>query len=152
MFTTEIARSGELTLFIKGIAVHSKYDPAAEANTFLKNQSFKNKPQIFILIGPGLGYLKSAIFESYPNVKILSLHLDKQIFDYAVKIGHNWTYGDDTDLSIKLSHFIPDFLLFETTILKWHPCTERFPSRTKEIENRIHQFFIERRGSVFTTG
>lgn len=151
MFTTEIARSGELTLFIDGIAVHSKYDPKEEAKKFLKKQDFKNKPQIFILIGPGLGYLKSTIFNSYHNVQILSLHLDKQIFEYADKTGSNWIYGDNSDLGLQLAAFIPDFLLFETTILKWLPCTERFPARTKYIENHIQQFFLERKGSIFTT-
>ncbi len=152
MFTTEIARSGELTLFIEGKAVHSKYDPVAEANTFLKKQCYKNSPHIFILIGPGLGYLKSSIIKVYPKVKILSLHLDKQIFKYANKIGHNWIYGDNKDLGSELSHLIPDFLLSETVILKWFPCTENFPARTKYIETRIQQFFLERKGSIFTTG
>ena len=61
MFTTQIAQSGELTLFINGKAIHSLYNPAAEADTFLKKQIVTNIPKIFILIGPGLGYLKKSI-------------------------------------------------------------------------------------------
>jgi len=152
MFTTKIARSGELTLFINGKAVHSLYDPESEADAFLKKQNFKSIPQIFILIGPGLGYLKKSVIKFYPNAYILSLHLDKWIFKQASKIGDNWIYNDKTNLERKLSLAIPDFLLSKTTIIKWLPCTKEFPIRTKYVEARIQQFFLERKGTIFTTG
>ncbi len=151
MFTTQIARSGELTLLINGKSVHSLYNPSKEADSFLIKQSFKNIPQIFILIGPGLGYLKKSVQKLYPNSYILSLHLDKWIFEHTIKIGDNWFYNDKTNLRRKLSLVISDFLLSNTTVIKWLPCTNNFPERTKDIENIIQQFFQERKGTIFTT-
>ena len=80
MFTTEKARSGKLTLYLNGKSIHSRYDPVSEALAFIKQQNFKNKPYLFILIGPALGYLKILINEIYPQAKILSLHMDKNIY------------------------------------------------------------------------
>lgn len=152
MFTTQNSRSGELTFFINGKAVHSLYNPTAEADTFLKRQIFTNIPQIFILMGPGLGYLKKSVSKSYPKASLLSIHLDKWIFEHADKTGNNWVYKDNIDLASKLSFTIPDFLLSETTIIEWHPCLKHFPDRTKFIKKIIHQFFQERKGSIVTTG
>lgn len=152
MFTTEKARSGKLTLYLNGKSIHSRYDPVSEALAFIKQQNFKNKPYLFILIGPALGYLKILINEIYPQAKILSLHMDKNIYDLSIKIGDNWYYGSKTSLSVKLSAFIPDFQLLETAIIKWFPCTQYFPEQTSNIESIIHQFFLERKGSIYTTG
>ena len=152
MFTTQIARSGELTLFINGKAIHSLYNPAAEADTFLKKQTVTNIPKIFILIGPGLGYLKKSVSKFYPNAHLLSIHLDKWIFEHADRTGDNWIYKDKMDLASKLSLTIPDFLLSETTIIEWHPCSKYFPDRTKFVKKHIQQFFQERKGTIVTTG
>lgn len=152
MFTTGKAKSGDLTLYLNGKSIHSRYDPAAEANAYIKQQNYLQNPYLFILIGPGLGYLKTSIFELYPEANIFSIHMDKEIFDLSIKTGNNWVYDSKTSLSSKLSDFIPDFQLLETKILKWIPCTGKFPERTKKIDTIIHQFFLERKGSIFTTG
>ncbi len=152
MLTTGKARSGELTLYLNGKSIHSSYDPVAEANTFLKQQNYIRNPYLFILIGPGLGYLKASITNTYPDANIFSIYLDKEIFNLSIKTGINWFYGSKTNLSSMLSNFIPDFQLLETTILKWIPCTSKYPERTKNIDSIIHQFFLERKGSIFTTG
>ena len=152
MFTTAKTRSGKLTLFFNGISIHSRYDPVLEAQTFLKQHYYNKKPFLFILIGPGLGFLKTEISINYPSAKLLSLHLDRQIYELSTKIGKNWYYGENKQLSLTLAEFIPDFQLLETSIIKWSPCTKLFPDRTKNIESIIHQFFLERKGSVFTTG
>jgi len=152
MFRTELSKSGKLTLFYNGKYIHSRYNPIAEADSFLKKQSLNKTSRLFILIGPGLGYLSSSIYNLYPNAKILSLHLDKEMYEDANKSDENWIYGEETSLAHKLSDFIPDFQLLETKIIKWNPCTNIFPDRTKTIEDIIHQFFLERRGSIYTTG
>lgn len=152
MFTTQIARSGELTLFINGKAVHSIYNPAAEADTFLKRQIFTNIPRIFILIGPALGYLKKSVANLYPDAHLLSIHLDEWIFEKSDKTGDYWIYNNKLDLAGKLSLTIPDFLLSETAVIEWHPCSKHFPDRTNFVKKLIKQFFQERKGTIVTTG
>ncbi|MCK5152741.1 MAG: motility associated factor glycosyltransferase family protein [Spirochaetales bacterium] len=152
MFTTQNSRSGELTFFINGKAVHSLYNPTAEADTFLKRQIFTNIPQIFILIGPGLGYLKKSVKSFYPDAHLLSIHLDKWIFERSDKTGDYWIYKNELDLASKLSRTIPDFLLSETAVIEWHPCSKHFPDRTKYVKKLIKQFFQERKGTIVTTG
>ena len=152
MFTTEKAKSGKLTLYFNDKSIHSRYDPVAEANTFVKKQSFKKSPYLFILIGPGLGYIKTSILNNFPKAKILSLHMDRKLYKLTIKTGINWFYGDKKELHSVLAEFIPDFQLLETKIIKWYPCTNIFPERINFIESIIHQFFLERKGSIFTTG
>jgi len=152
MFTIEKAKSGELTLLFNGKSIHSKYAPKAEAVTFLNKQTIKKSSRLFLLLGPGLGYLKLAILKAFPNAKILSIHMDQYIFEHSLKLGENWTYGDKTSLSYKLSSFISDFQILETQIIKWKPCTNLFPTRLEDIEAKIQQFYKERKGTIFTTG
>lgn len=152
MFTTEKSRSGELTLQFTNLFIHSRYDPVAEANTFIKKQYFNKTPYLFILIGPGLNYIKNSISTLYPKAKILSLHIDQRMYQFIEKSELNWFYGDSKKLHSVLADFIPDFQLLETKIIKWKPCTNIFPDNTKFIESTIHQFFLERKGSIFTTG
>jgi hypothetical protein len=152
MFITENTKSGQLTLRINGKYVHSRYDPISEAKSFLDKQSFKRKPYIFILIGPGLGYLKSSVTDTYPESKILSIHVEKKIYKLSLNIGLNWYYEEKKNLRTVLNNFVPDFQLTETAVIKWLPCTDLFPERTEAIEQIIQQFFLERKGTIFTTG
>ncbi len=150
MFTTEKTRSGELTLLVKNRYIHSKYNPQSEAESFLEKQIFKRDPHLIIVIGSGLGYLKKAILDKYKNIKVFSIFLDKGIYNFSRNNDNCWIYKGD-NLKDMLTNFIPDFLLPETSVIKWIPCTQLFPERTEEVEKIVYQFFLERKGSIFTT-
>ncbi len=150
MISTEKTRSGNLTLLINKRLIHSRYNPESEAQTFLLTKNFKRCPQIVIIIGSGLGYLKKAVLNKYKDVKVFSIYLDNEIYKLSPDKENSWVYTNNK-LKYKLSNFIPDFLLSETRILKWLPCTQQYPHRTKEIEEIIFQFLMERKGSIFTT-
>jgi len=145
------ALTGDLIIFINGRSIHSKYNPVKEADNFIKSKKYSKEINRFIVIGSGIGYIKQSLNNIFPNAEILSLHMDKLIYQNAFKIGHNWTYGDKTSLKDILYDFVPDFLLSTTRIIKWLPCTNYFPNRLIEIEKKIQQFFLERKGSLFTT-
>ncbi len=151
MIKTGNSQSGDPILYVNGRSIHSKYNPVKEADNFIKTQFYSKQIDRFILLGPGIGYLKQSLKRMFPNAELLSLHMDLKILQNSIKIGKDWTYGDKTNLKKLLYDFIPDFLLSNTSLLKWLPCTKCFPDRLVEIENTIQQFFLERKGSLFTT-
>jgi len=150
MIKTGNSRSGDPILYVNGRSIHSKYNPVKEADNFIKTQFYSKQINRFILIGPGIGYLKKSLKRMFPNAKLLSLHMDIKILQNTFKIDKDWTYGDKTNLKKLLYDFIPDFLLSTTSLLNWLPCTECFPDRLVEIEKTIQQFFLERKGTLFT--
>ena len=145
------SRSGDPILFVNGRSIHSTYNPVKEADNFIKTQCYTKQINRFILIGPGIGYLKKSLKRKFPSAELLSLHMDIKILQNTFKIDNDWVYGDNTKLKKLLYDFIPDFLLSTTSLLKWLPCTECFPDRLVEIEKIVQQFFLERKGSLFTT-
>jgi len=151
MIRTDKSLTGDLILFINGRSIHSKYNPVKEADNFIKSKNYAKETNRFIVIGSGIGYIKQSLNRMFPNAKLLSLHMDTQIFKNTFKIENNWTYGDKISLKKLLYDFVPDFLLSTTSLIKWLPCTDCFPNRLIEIEKIIQQFFLERKGSLFTT-
>jgi len=152
MFTTEKAKSGNLTLVYNNKFIHSRYNPVSEANTYFKTQNINTNTKLFILIGPGLGYLINSIKLEIPNAVIFTIHLDKITYNNSIKSDFDNLYIKDIDLFKELSYFISDFRLPEVKIIKWIPYTSIFPQKILEIEKIIQQFFQERKGSIYTIG
>lgn len=66
------AKNGMNTLIMtqenKKISYHSRYNPAQEAATILKNQ-MQPKTKYVVLIGVGLGYIVHELIKNYPDVR-----------------------------------------------------------------------------------
>ena len=68
-------RSGETSLRIKGKYLHSRRDPATEAQRFLASQTGQRTPATVLLVAPGLGYLSREVRRRFPSARIITLHL-----------------------------------------------------------------------------
>jgi hypothetical protein len=58
-----LAKSGEETIEVDGIFLHSKHDPKKEAERFIKELPYDGENRIYLLFGAGLGYVLPGILE-----------------------------------------------------------------------------------------
>jgi hypothetical protein len=56
-------------------ALHSRYNPQAEAERYLEALSISPKVRCFILIEPGLGYMIPVLARRFPGARIIALHV-----------------------------------------------------------------------------
>ncbi|MDP8207691.1 MAG: glycosyltransferase [Candidatus Electryonea clarkiae] len=82
----EPSRTGDPTLYVSGMAVHSRYDPVREANK-LASKIFdsKKKPAGIVIIGLGLGYLAEAIIDNCSDTRIIIIEPKPEIIAVALK-------------------------------------------------------------------
>jgi len=87
----EATPSGEPTLFVKGISVHSRHDPAREGRRLAETVGAENGP--VVILGFGLGYAAQAaaehgrpviIVEKYRNLLLKALEL-RDLSDFLLK-------------------------------------------------------------------
>ena len=102
--------------------LHSRYNPAAEANRYLDSLNIKGTVDYFILIEPGMGYLSASLRERNPGAKIISLHAaspgeipEKNKADAA------WFPENNESLRDFLEHEIPDTEAHNIKIIEWRP-------------------------------
>ncbi|CEP68884.1 6-hydroxymethylpterin diphosphokinase MptE-like [Moorella glycerini] len=87
----ELARNGSPTLLVNQegqgfyIHIHSCYEPEVEAQRWLKSLAWE-KSQLTIVLGFGLGYHLEAMLALYPELKIIVIEPDLEIFLNALAI------------------------------------------------------------------
>ncbi|GHV84836.1 hypothetical protein AGMMS50230_04440 [Spirochaetia bacterium] len=66
------AKNG-FTVYVEEIALHSRYNPAEEAERYIASLKLESNRSI-ILLEPGLFYLERAIQKAFPQMRIITLH------------------------------------------------------------------------------
>jgi hypothetical protein len=121
------AGNGSLTVLAGERALHSRYDPAGEAERYIKSLSIPPEVRFFILLEPGLGYLIPAIHGQFPAAKIAALHAS----DFFISMGcplpagadavHHWAPGGTVSLQEFLEREIPDAPASQVRLVEWRP-------------------------------
>ncbi|MDR2073146.1 MAG: DUF115 domain-containing protein [Spirochaetaceae bacterium] len=62
------------TVYAGNTALHSRYNPAGEAEKYIASLEPGKLCRWFILLEPGLGYLEAALQKRFPESRIISLH------------------------------------------------------------------------------
>jgi hypothetical protein len=103
-------------------ALHSRYDPRAEAERYIAALNPGSGIEYFILIEPGLGYLVPALQKKYPASKIIALHADP-VFKPAGGEGTipAWFPGDGPGIQQFLENEIPDVEAQYIRVIEWRP-------------------------------
>ncbi|OQY39875.1 MAG: hypothetical protein B6229_02950 [Spirochaetaceae bacterium 4572_7] len=81
-FIIEKSKSGDLTLKIDGLYIHSKHNPIREAEKIAKQQQ---KCDLIFIGGFGLGYVVEAINREFPDTKIIIYEPSVDFFNEALK-------------------------------------------------------------------
>jgi hypothetical protein len=84
-------------------ALHSRYNPVAEAEKYVNSLSLRQGICFFVLIEPGEGYLIPILEKKFPKAKTIPLHVE------------------DEDIQSILSKIIPDTTADRIEIIEWRP-------------------------------
>jgi hypothetical protein len=137
-------RSGSYTVCCDGMALHSRYDPAQEAEKYLASLGLAGEShyRFFILIEPGLGYLIPLLQKNHPRTKIIVLHCSgfyaSQAAREALAPGiekarvSEWIPGDG-ELSDFLEGEIPDTEAGDIKLIEWRPSFTAYGKKCLDI-------------------
>jgi len=115
-------------------ALHSRYNPQAEAERYIGSLALNEKTRFFILIEPGLGYMIAPLKKKVPGAKIITLHAakpeaqvppDAPTFSQTIPAPEpsdaDWYPGTGISIQDFLEREIPDSIAAEIRILEWRP-------------------------------
>lgn len=147
------SKKGHLCAENDGKNLHSLYNPQREAARFIE-QAISGSPSIVILLGAGLGYIQQNLLEKYPQIKLLSLYHDDEIFSNTqIKSENirNWYPSCGTDPAIFLQKNVPEALFSKLTVIEWEPSAQIFPKRSLELNHVLKNVIQELNGNIQTT-
>ena len=105
-------------------ALHSRYNPQAEAERYINSLSLGENIRYFILIEPGLGYIAVPLKKKYPDAKIISLHAGEQFEGQpglTEAINSQWFPATGLSIQDFLEREIPDTEASQLRLLEWRP-------------------------------
>jgi hypothetical protein len=103
-------------------ALHSRYDPRAEAERYIAALNPGKGIEYFILIEPGRGYLIPVLQKRYPAAKIIALHADPAFRSAGgEETIPAWFPGDGPGIQQFLETEIPDVEARYIRVIEWRP-------------------------------
>ena len=103
-------------------ALHSRYNPQAEAERYVESLSLNENIRFFILIEPGLGYMAAPLRKKAGGAKVIALHVeDNPEAKTAEAIDSEWYPGRGVSVQDFLGREISDSLAAEIRLLEWRP-------------------------------
>jgi len=145
------ARSGDLTASWNDRQLHSRFDPRVEADRFL--DSGPAAARVFVIIGPGLGYLIASIRARYPYASVLALAVHPQLSRNLVEPPNAlWTPETGVTPGTFLSHHMTDLATASVAVLEWAPVTASFPSQADSIRTAVSAYLRSSHASLVTQG
>lgn len=136
---------------INGRLIHSSYNPEKEAERYIAQYNFKPGNYIFLVIGAGEGYIRKALKKNFSHPKILSVFLQKELFELAPESSLSWYFGSSISLEYFLSLNIQDILISSLRIIEWSPCIKTAPEKYRIVGSILGNFLSERNASIVTT-
>jgi hypothetical protein len=121
------AGSGAPTCYAGDRALHSRYNPAEEAEKYIAALQLRGGIRYFILIEPGLGYCVPVLRRLFPGAKIIALHVSAFFCGpagnapAALRPDARWGPSGGTDLRSFLAAEIPDVEARAVKIIEWRP-------------------------------
>lgn len=149
------SRNSFPTLKVKGIFLHSSFDPMGEAEKYLKTKIKAGEgPSAVLLLTPGLNYLYDVLRKHFPDVKIINLHAGYEIYKYAKeKYDDNtfsWYPESDLPCSLFLKKFLDEEDLPDLMVLEWPPAKRMFLEEGKNISRSLLAVLNEYNGNIAT--
>jgi hypothetical protein len=120
--------SGFPTVYIGGMALHSRYNPTAEAENYINSLHFREGVRFFILMEPGLAYIVAPLQKRFPHAGILSLHVS-DFFTLSNTHANGetaWSPGSGKTLQCFLEDHLPDTEAAAVAIIEWRPSRAAF--------------------------
>ena len=134
-----------------GILIHSPYDPNKEAERFI-SANVKGSPGVFILAGPGLGYINRVIRRHYPETRIISVEFNDCFIEQTRDLSdHYWSPNSAEPLSSFLFSALSETDLGGLKYLEWPPSAKAYPEEARSTGESIREIIKQLSGNIFTT-
>ncbi|MDR2742638.1 MAG: DUF115 domain-containing protein [Treponema sp.] len=135
------AGTGLPTVLVGEKFLHSRYDPAAEAEKYIRTLNLSEKIRFFVLIEPGLGYTIPALRRLFPQAKLIALHISNFFTHFpgeAAKGIAVWSPGSGLSPGEFLEREIPDTADFKfgidaLKIVEWRPALAAYGEPYKKL-------------------
>jgi hypothetical protein len=146
------ARSGQPSVRIDGIALHSAYDPVLEAERFVAAQLAAERPSTVLVLGEGLGYLAEAVHRGHPGARLILVRYVAGI-SVSVRAGPwpSWHPGLPQGVAGFLRAHLGELDIEGLRVLEWQPSARLFPEVSRHVNASVRQVVQELNGSVVTT-
>jgi hypothetical protein len=143
-FSVKKSKSGDPSVVINNIWVHSRYDPAREASLFVSSHELKSARWL-VLVGDTLGYLASAFLEKHDHLNIISITPlpDDALHSVSDKWSDKRIYRCSGENKMQLYKFItntiPDHHVEKIKVLVWPAISRACPSWSSETLKTISE-------------
>jgi hypothetical protein len=154
------SRSGARGLTVDGLAIHSRFDPAIEADRFVAALGWLCPPSCVILLEPGIDHLARSLGERFPRTKMLVVHYDREIASMADD-GNNpvWSPPMDSsdagsamdDLRIFIENELSEEDISGIRLLPWPPAAKAFPKMHTAVLGTILEITRRLAAGIETT-
>ena len=108
------------TLLAGDTALHSRYNPANEAEKYIDSLSLK-PVKYFILLEPGLSYLFLAIKKKFPESQIITLHCSSFFNNIPMEQGPGWNPASGETLEEFLERYLEEVDAGDIKLIDWKP-------------------------------
>ena len=134
-------------------ALHSRYNPQGEAEKYLHSLDVPRGIRFFILIEPGQEYLIPLLYQKFPGVRIIALHVQAQKTAAAAKEipVRRWSPEAGIPLQAFLEQEIPDTLAAAIRIIEWRPALAAYGERYCQLLRETVDFIKRIDANMRTT-
>lgn len=140
---------------VDGLALHSPYDPAREAERFAESSLGPEPPSTVVILGEGLGYLTRWLADVHPAARVIRIYYSTGVFRSSLPIPSRHQQAWHPDLGTKVAEFlrgqISDLDVEGLRILEWPPSARLFPELSRAANEAVQQCLLELNGSLVTT-
>lgn len=140
----------------KTILFHSKYNPLEEAKKILK-ADFKDKPELLVLGGFGMGYLVEAAIEIFPDIPIIVWEKDENIFKLALQTRKLTKIFSNKNIRVRVSEdleSLPDLLTMykgkNVAVSIHRPSFNLYQDFYQNIKKVVHSFINSKEININT--
>ncbi len=145
------SRSGLPSLRVDGVALHSPYDPVAEARRFARERLGAAPASTVVLLGEGLGYLGAAVTEAMPAARLVAICYAPEVDRHAVRRADAaWNPSSPEGLGGFLRRAIGELDVEGLRVIEWPASARIFPAASREANLAVRTVVRELNGSCAT--
>lgn len=133
-----------------GVALHSRYDPAREAERFVVALDAPSNPRFVVVTEPGESWLAAPLRARFPSSTLIALRYTPDSFrDSDRRWNFVWRPGDSSLAAFLLRHIQDDDIPL-TVFVAWKPSDRAWPRESHEVWEGIAES-VKIAGSVMRT-
>ena len=147
------SKKGFLSAEKDGRNIHSLYNPNREAERFIAAYITK-KPSTIAVLGTGLGYLLEQLNLKYPDVLILAVFYDDELYKNCFFQSSNiykWHPSSKESISSFFNAHIREIYLKNIQILQWNPTSLIYKKESLFINKELKKVIQQLNGNIKTT-